>query len=488
MKTEHSDDIAKMPLEELIDAGILKVGQKVVFRYTPESGGDLSFNGYIRRNGIEVNGQLFSISYSAVCCLKSIGDQKGINGWLAWQVEDGRCLIEVYQDYRKEKCPPLSSRNYIEKYYRYPRQRDVVFIFGAGASYTEGAPLRKDILPYILESNDPDLQGSSIYAITKEFLSDNFIWDKSVGYYPELEEVFGFLDYFIQKGESLNRKYSLRRIIEIKESLIKLIHYIISSTIPSANKFYRMFWEAIYEYNTNISIITLNYDTYLEDGFLHMFPRNMYLDYCFSLGNYDHSDEIDANNWWINPREPVLCLENVEPVSIKIIKIHGSLNWKYCNCCNQVLLTPFDKKSDLGIDDTSWKKKPDDKYHTRRNVAGMRCSRDGNEFQTLLIPPSHMKNLSHPVISRLFIESSEEIRKAKKVVFVGYSLPELDVHMRAILKKSLRPETKIFVVDVNTSYEFQFHYSGLSRNIEFIPYSFQDFVNDKILLKKILML
>ena len=485
MKKGAFDHVMKNPLEELIDAGQLAIGQKVVFRYTTEAGKKKVFEGSIQKGGINVGDRLYSVSYSAVHCMKKVGDLRAINGWLAWQAEDGRYLSEVYQQYRDKKPPSIHSGGYSEKYYQYPSRRDVVFIFGAGASYADGAPLQEDILPLILETKNRELCDSFIHKVIKEFLVDNFIWDKDTGYYPTLEEVFGFIDYFIQKGESLSRKYSLGLIIEIKEALIKLTHYVISSRTSSASRVYQLFWEAVYKYNTNISTIVLNYDTYLEDAFLHMFPRNVYLDYCLSLANYDYSEDIDDKNWWVNPREPILSLSTAEPVSIKIIKIHGSLNWKYCNCCNQVLLTPLDKEFDLGIGNTNVKALKGDDIHS--GLVGLRCSRDGNEFQTLLVPPSHMKNLSHPVNSQLFIESSEEIRRAKKVVFIGYSLRPIDVHVKAILKKSLRPDTEIVVIDTNNSREFKFRYQGLSNSIKFIPYSFEDFVHDENLLKQILL-
>jgi len=476
----------KMPLDVLLDAGYLKLGQKVLFRYLSEAGSQEEFNGYIQKDGIEVFGSTYSISYAAVHCVEKVGDQRAVNGWMAWQTEDGRYLSEVYQEFRAGKSISRGSRNYTERFFHYPSQRDVVFVFGAGASYADGAPLQKDILPLLLDTDDLEICNSVPYGILCNFIEDNFAWDKKAGQFPTLEEVFGFLDYFIQKRESLNRKYSLGAILEIKEALIKLTHCIVSSTTSSTGNVYRLFWEAVYRYNTNISTITLNYDTYLEDAFFHMFPRNMYLDYCINLANYDHSDDIDVRNWWVNPREPILSLDNLEPISIKLIKIHGSLNWKYCNCCNQVLLTPLDKGIDLGISKADWQGRlPDDSDDICARISNARCSRDENEFQTMLVPPSHLKDLSHPINSRLFIESAEEIRRARKVVFIGYSLPEADIHMKAILKKSVRPETDIFVVNVDKSEQFKFRFKGLSKRINFISASFENFLEDEKMAEQI---
>lgn len=228
----------------------------------------------------------------------------------------------------------------------------------------------------------------------------------------------------------------------------------------------------------------MNYDTCLDDSFAHLFPRNYYLDYSLDLANYDHSDDVDHRDWWVNPREPVLSPESSEPTSIKLIKIHGSLNWKYCDCCNQVLLTPLNKKLDLGISEPSGK--------SRSNTGGSesqthyQCRRDGNAYQTLLVPPSHMKDLSHTIHSRLFIEASEELRRASKIVFVGYSLPEADVHVKAIIKKSIRPQTEIVVIDINETEEFRLRYLEISKRVQFDTIPFEDLVGSPAKMKSLL--
>ena len=228
----------------------------------------------------------------------------------------------------------------------------------------------------------------------------------------------------------------------------------------------------------------MNYDTCLDDSFAHMFPRNYYLDYCLDLANYDHSEDVDHRNWWVNPREPILSPESSEPVSIKLIKIHGSLNWKYCDCCNQVLLTPLNKKLDLGINGAEATSPAQSRV--RERAGSHQCHRDGNAYHTLLVPPSHMKDLSHTIHSQLFIEASEELRRARKIVFVGYSLPEADVHVKAIIKKSIRPHTEVAAVDINETEEFRLRYREISKRTQFITLPFEDLVGSPAKMKSLL--
>ena len=82
------------------------------------------------------------------------------------------------------------------KYLSYPPQRDIIFVLGAGASYPDGVPLQKHILPTILQNEE--IINSELGRPVIEFITDNFAYKHQKGAYPYLEAVFGFLDYFIQ--------------------------------------------------------------------------------------------------------------------------------------------------------------------------------------------------------------------------------------------------------------------------------------------------
>ncbi|MBK7104947.1 MAG: SIR2 family protein [Ignavibacteriae bacterium] len=367
-----------------------------------------------------------------------------------------------------------------QKYLNYLPQRDVIFVLGAGASQPDGVPLQKDILPMILSEKQKEIQDSKIGSSVIEFINDNFKYDHKTKQYPQLEAVFGFLDYFIQQNESLNAKYTHNKIVELKEYLIKLIHYIVNLRTHKQSKYYNLFWEAVDKFNKNISIITLNYDTLLEQSFDFLFKKSGYIDYCLHLMNYDKLAELKNFNFWINPREPVLANENENPFAIKILKLHGSLNWKYCNCCNQTLLTPWDRTIDLqGGKFLGFKYPDNEKYEYL-------CPLDSTEFQTLIMPPSYLKSLNQPVISQLFSEASREIRDAKKIIFVGYSLSDADIHIKALFKKQLRKTTEVIVVNSKKAAVLENKYSAIAEKIRFVNLAFEDFVSEENLLKEII--
>jgi NAD-dependent SIR2 family protein deacetylase len=376
--------------------------------------------------------------------------------------------------------PAATDGNYTERYLRYPSAREVVFVLGAGASHPDGVPLQENILPMILSGEIEEIAASVIGRQVNDFISDNFFFGPETDACPSLEAVFGFLDYFIQSNESLSARYNNARIREIKENFIKIIHYIVDLQSDKRSQVYHRFWDSIQKYNRNVSIVTLNYDTLLEQAFDFMFRRCGYIDYCIHLMNYDRLRELEAFNFWVNPREPIGICAGENPVPFKIIKLHGSLNWKYCNCCNQTLLTPWDRKIDLNrgvlIGHTFPEQVEYDYY----------CPIDGTEFQTLIMPPSYIKTLHNPVVSQLFGEAAREIRSTARLVFIGYSLSDADVHIKALLKKHLRPDTDIRVINTKDSRALKQQYLALSERVRFVQTSFEDLVQDDAAMEELL--
>jgi NAD-dependent SIR2 family protein deacetylase len=367
-----------------------------------------------------------------------------------------------------------------EKFLRYQPTRDLIFVLGAGTSNPDGVPLQKELLPMIISGITEEIKDSEIGKIVTTFIKDNFEYDVKSNEYPPLEAVFGFLDYFIYQNESLNAKYSNEKIRDIKEHLIKLIHYVVNLRTDKRSPHYHKFWETILNHSVNSSIITLNYDTLLEQAFDFIFKKKEgFIDYCIPLMNYEKIAKLRDYNFWINPREPINVDSSVDPNLFKIIKIHGSLNWKYCNCCNQTLLTPWDRKIELKQGKFLGYSYPDHKEYEYI------CPIDGTDFQTLIMPPSHLKSLNHTVISQLLTEAAREIRSTKKLVFIGYSLSNADIHIKALFKKNISDTDEVIVINPKRKEAQELNYKSLVKNVIFIYSSFEELFENPAILSKI---
>ena len=368
-----------------------------------------------------------------------------------------------------------------ESFLKYADQRDVVFVLGAGASHPDGVPLQNDLIPMLLSGKIKELQDSFIGKEVIDFIKENFHYKSSSANFPRLEAVFGFLDYFIQHDESLNTKYTTSKLIEIKEYLIKIIHYLVDLRTDKRSPYYHLFWEIIFNNNSNVSVLTMNYDTLLEQAFEDFYQQKGYIDYRIHFMNYEpYARGVHKLTKWINATDPVIVAGSNIPVPIKIIKIHGSLNWKYCNCCNQVLITPWDRKIDLNKGKFLGYTYPDNERYEYK------CPLDNTEFNTLIVPPTYLKTLVHPIISQLLREASREIRSTKRIVFLGYSLSNSDIHIKALFKKHIQKGTEIIVINPIFRKSQLNNYKALSDNVKFIEIGFEEFLKDEDLIKSLL--
>ncbi len=165
-----------------------------------------------------------------------------------------------------------------------PNQNDqpsTVFIFGAGASYGDGVPLQADILPSIIKDVDPQLRRSETAKRLRDFLTEHFAHGEQT---PSLEEVFGFIDFFINNSLSLSSQWGVKELIEIKGDLTKTIHYLVSkSTRKSAT--FNDFWKKIRSVDPEIGVITTNYDTLIDEAFDSIYPECL-IDYCLDFVNF----------------------------------------------------------------------------------------------------------------------------------------------------------------------------------------------------------
>ena len=362
---------------------------------------------------------------------------------------------------------------------RYEEKRNAVFVLGAGASWAEGTPLQSDLLPMML--CDPAISESKLGVRVTLFLRDQFALARDV--VPTLESVFGYLDYLLLHRESLPG-YTLSQLGETRQALIKLLHYLIDAHAPDRPIIYRRFWESAQAYSLNIGVVTTNYDCLLEEAFDFLYPRNGLIDYCIPLMNYElyeeYAQEIGPFNWWLNPRGPIPNWSEKVPCPIKIIKLHGSLNWKYCPCCGQVLLTPWDSQVDLERDGFVFEVPSEGRLPGSSRE--FTCPWDGSRFETIILPPSHMKELTQPVISRLRVEAAQELRCTGRVVFVGYSFPESDVHLKALFRKNLRKDCEIVVINRSLSPQLENSFLGLGRPVSFNEMTFEQFLDSPTLL------
>ena len=85
-------------LGQVIDKGLLKEGQELYFEYGPNGKSKTKFTGIVRKNGIEVDGEISSASVSSLRCIQKINPSRTTsNGWVVWKTKDGKLIFELYK-------------------------------------------------------------------------------------------------------------------------------------------------------------------------------------------------------------------------------------------------------------------------------------------------------------------------------------------------------------------------------------------------------
>ena len=333
-----------------------------------------------------------------------------------------------------------------------------VFLFGAGASKEEGGLLSSELLLKAL--NHPEVNSRYRYMIER-FLKDIFRTaeisnETKIEQLPTFEEFLTLVDIALLKREEFSNYWTTKRLRELREALIYSIAWILKMELrpgPTPRpQYHRNLVRNIFYNNrdldpSNFSFMSLNYDILLDNALLDLYPR-WDVDYCLNLRNYTIDNDFNK------PRKGY---------EIKLLKLHGSLNWMFCPVCNSVRLNTGGKIADKIIE--------------RR----IKCEVDHAIQRPLLIPPTWLKIYDSIHLSKIWFEAENLLRKADRVFFIGCSFAESDFHVRYLAIKSLyrkRQAPEIVVVTRETNVEgseLDLRYKRNFGSIKLLPIGFGTF-------------
>ena len=299
----------------------------------------------------------------------------------------------------------------------------IVFIFGAGASKAENAPGTEDLLPKSLT----ELKNDGRINDLRNFLREFFYVDAKVseqGQMPTFEEVLTMIDMSLARQEDFSSKLDYRKLSEIRDSLVYSIAKILDKSLENSGRLHKSFVRNLFNMPrrvwNNASFIDLNYDLLLDNALINLYEsKDLDLDYGIEFRNFvdprrrtrlERAAFIQNSEEWFAPRKGR---------SVLLLKPHGSLNWLYCPNCNTIKTTKTDKGAL--------------KVWSERVV----CEKDQSCQRTLIVPPTWEKIYDNPHLTRIAVKTDEILRKASKVFFVGYSLPDADIKLKYLLKRAM---------------------------------------------------
>jgi hypothetical protein len=193
-------------------------------------------------------------------------------------------------------------------------------------------------------------------------------------------------------------------------------------------------------HNSKATVLTLNYDTLVEKRALEVY--------------HQRSESLvgDPATWpyfYAAPVTPITLLNGVADASVRwppsvpsftLLKLHGSLNWFYSGRTDyrgeEIYCSPvYPEGTQLSWG--SWK---------RRAAAAQR------HRVPLIMPPLANKNplFQHELIRAQWERAAAELRSARRIFCIGYSLPSSDLTMRFLLQSDATQDIRsVFVVNTD---------------------------------------
>ncbi|OOE93891.1 hypothetical protein, partial [Salinivibrio sp. AR640] len=182
-----------------------------------------------------------------------------------------------------------------------------------------------------------------------------------------------------------------------------------------------------------VSVISTNWDILLDNSIYNTIQGNptydAVVDYCCYISSKDESDTTV---------KPGLEKLGQGGFNVKLLKLHGSLNWLQCPRCARLYARFLIKDTMRNFEN------PESCRHCDSNF-----EEDAEKHVLIsnLIMPTFIKDLSNPQYRIIWQNAGIELSEASKLVFIGYSLPSADFELRQLLSRMTRKNAEIEVVD-----------------------------------------
>lgn len=345
-----------------------------------------------------------------------------------------------------------------------PDVENVLFL-GAGFSIPSGIAPQKRLLKDILEIpkkeyTDDVPSGINFYSAldkTKDFLKDIFGKNYSE---RRLEDIFTLLDTSIHKDKPIAPTFKMTEIKDYKKKLyFCIIYYLYFEQYNNNNKKYNdILNRLISKYGkNNWCTITLNWDIVWDEVLRNKFGH---VDYCAEI--YDINDGT--------------LLPSTTREDSKNLKLHGSCDWFVCQRCERIFrMNLFDESEDVNIENL-FEGVICPACFKSLNLNDKNINNEPN-LEPIIITPTFKKKIKNIRLQMIWNRALHLLSRVKRVIFIGYSFPLSDYHIRNLLARSVlrtrKEQTKITVIlaeqDRCENDQYKRHYP---------PARYKDFFNE----------
>ena len=308
-------------------------------------------------------------------------------------------------------------------------RRKRVYIVGAGFSMYAGLPLQAAFTEALLEPRtDASHPMHPLIAHLGTFIHDAFDHNESAKakHWPNLEDVFTNIDLAANTGHHLGATHSPSKLRMTRRVLVARMMYMLNERYIEAERTKGDNWEGLDNFFKKLDIdgsafISMNWDTVIERKLAER----------HGLDNFDYRCGAVAAQFPGKGRVIAECALADESKQVPVVKIHGSVNWLYCDNCRHLYWFPPDDAIRIATQLITPEEARKLKLAKREDCAKWRCLNCTTvPLTTRIATFSYLYALDFPMFERSWLSAERLLRSAEKWVFVGYSLPAADYEFK----------------------------------------------------------
>ncbi len=309
-----------------------------------------------------------------------------------------------------------------------------LYFLGAGATRADhpNAPLGDDLLHVVLRDGLASQQ--LLQFLTLVFVSEQVDTQGDRELRPRLDDVFTLLESALAgrapspNGMTREALQSVRRDL-VAGMAVALERALGEQASPAAERL------AAHLRLHPSTVISTNYDIIIDNALL--FDDQPNVNYGVALRTAVYRGVV--------PGPPVRQDEvrhfraadddsTIKTGSIRLLKLHGSLNWLYCPRCDEADVF-------LGV-------KAAARVLTQPELGRCVAPMCTGRYEVVLVGPSLEQRYDNRILRATWAAAEQALAKASDLVIIGYSLPEADYLIRGMLARHFgRRSDNVTVVD-----------------------------------------
>ncbi len=328
-----------------------------------------------------------------------------------------------------------------------------------------GLPLQSDFTEALLLSRDDTSHPMHpLMTHLGRFIHDAFDHSESAKakHWPNLEDLFTNIDLAANTGHHLGPRHAPSNLRMTRRVLLARMMHMLNERYIEAESNKADNWKKLDRFFKDLDIdhsafISINWDTVIER---RLAERR-------KIRSFDYRCEAMAARFaskgnLILPRPSVKALKTVP-----VIKIHGSVNWLYCDNCRQLYWFAPDEAVRVAMQLITPQEAQKLKLQEADDCAKWLCLNCRTvPLTTRIATFSFLKSLDFPMFERSWLSAERLLRSADKWVFIGYSLPAADYEFKHLLKRvqlSRREAPEFAVITGGSEADWDYTYMNYQR-------------------------